>query len=332
MSFQFKSLLDAYVAFFLMQWIAMLVLDRVELQVRMRGLGGEPARAPILWFGPGSALILARLYVVWLMIQLVQVFFGHRGAGPGPTRTEGQILGSLLLFLVGLVGATALLVATNEWRRRKISLADYSVSRGQLHTSFRRLASRAGFLFSESSPLYVLPEEDFPRLCRHLRWGVIVPRRLLDELSRREIDSIAAFQLAFQSRRFYNQSSWYLLAANCGAAGAAWLLRLGSLSTGLLLLTMLAAEILAIHYLAPAMIVRAYVYAIELAGDPEAFFAAQGALERSGGAPMPKKRLQELGRRARLSPDRIAALLASRPEAEPQDRYPTTGSYMETGL
>lgn len=328
MSFQFKSPSDAFIAVFLLQWIAMILLDRTALRMRIQDLAGVSARVPFVWFGPGTALTYWRLYAVYLLIHFGEDIFGHRAPSKGPGLSGGNIL----LLIAGMIALVVSGIALRVWHRKRISLAVYGVFRGKLNASFRSLARRARFIFNESIPLYVLPTNGFSSLCSRLRRGAIVPRLLLGELSCREIDSLLARQLALQARRLYDPFFWPLLLVNGVAASLAWAVHLGSVGTGILLLTMLAVEVFLLWVLTPAMIVRAYVYSAHLCGDAEAFFSAQGALERFGGAPMAKLRIEEIGRKIGVSQERIEELNGGHGARALQDRYPTTGSYMDTGL
>jgi hypothetical protein len=85
------------------------------------------------------------------------------------------------------------------------------------------------------------------------------------------------------------------------------------------MLSALALELFTVHALAPGMILRASLYAIKLADDPEAFFSSQGALSRFSGSPLPSRLLEELGSRTGISKQQIAWLLAEQPGPEPGD-------------
>jgi hypothetical protein len=79
------------------------------------------------------------------------------------------------------------------------------------------------------------------------------------------------------------------------------------------------------------MFFQADLRAIQLTGDAKAFFSALGGLSRFTGIPPSEPMLLKIGRATGISPERIKELLAEH-EAKAEDRYPTTGSYMDTGL
>ena len=140
-----------------------------------------------------------------------------------------------------------------------------------------------------------------------------------------------AQQLCLQSKQFYDPAFWTLFGCDVVAVTIIGLLHIGPLVSGLLLLLLLAAELsLLVRYL-PRMLVRADLRAIQLAGNAEAFFLAMGGLSHFTGTPIIKATLAEIGLAEGVSPDRISALLAER-SIPAEDRYPTSGSYLETGF
>jgi hypothetical protein len=328
MSFALTNVRDGFAFVFFLQWVLMATLDRAELKARMASLLGNATRPPLLWIGPGESRLFRVLYPPWLVVYFIHTAIEHPATGQRP---KSPMLAAFVMLAI-VVSVIGILIAIGRWHSGRISLAEYSVSRGKLLSAVRRLAGKARFFLQTSTPLFVLPEENFASLCLRMRAGVIIPRRLLDELSRAEIDSIGAGQLALQSPRVYSIVFWPALAVNGAVAWAAYVLHLDGLAIIAFMLSVAAIELLALRLLIPWLILRAALYSIELAGDAEAFFSAIGYLERFGGTPLSKSMLEEIGRRNQIPRDRIAALLAGHAVPLEVDRYPTSGSYLDTGL
>jgi hypothetical protein len=111
---------------------------------------------------------------------------------------------------------------------------------------------------------------------------------------------------------------------------AQWL-QAAQLFAFLLYLSLLAVELFALSRSLPRMLFQTDLRAIQLTGDAEAFFSALGGLSRFTGVPPSEPMLLRIGRATGISPERIKELLAEH-ETKPEDCYPTTGSYMDTGL
>jgi hypothetical protein len=179
--------------------------------------------------------------------------------------------------------------------------------------------------------VYLVMNPSFAQPYARLEMVVVLPFGLLNLLGRREIDSLVAQQLCLQSKQFYDPVFWMLFGCDVVAVTSLGLLHTGPLASGLLLLLLLAAELsLLVHYL-PRMLLRADLRAIRLAGDAEAFFSATGGLSHFTGVPLREATLAEIGLVAGVSPDRVSALIAVR-SSPAMDRYPTSGSYLETGF
>jgi hypothetical protein len=323
-----KSLSDAWAFIFILQLVVMLALDREELRARITLFSAESSRVPIIWGGPGVGRCFLELYWVWLVLRFADLISGHHSLSNHPKPPISQTVLGLVIFFA-LLG----LLSTIDWMyRKKISLEAYLISRGKLMKSFKSLSGRCGDFFTASMPLYVLPADDFAKKAAYMRRGAIVPRQFLDQLSRREIDSILARQISLQSKEFYSPVFWPVLIINCLGALTAWKAPLGSLSTGLLFLSLLIAEMIAVRLAMPRMVLRAGLQSIRLTGFAEDFFSAQGHLDRFGGARLTEETLQEIGRKEEVTSDRITVLLAEHTRVEDKERYPTTGSYLDTGL
>jgi Zn-dependent protease with chaperone function len=221
--------------------------------------------------------------------------------GPGP-------YGQMALFVVivavwilaGFIGIRS--------QRRQSAIEPFQLARGVLMDAVKKLARKAKIFVWLDPRVYVLPDQDFAEACARVRSGVIVPRRLLDSLSRRELYALVTRQLCLQSKQYFYPAFWTLLVFDVAAA------ELGVLSIYL-----------------PHAIFQADLRALDLTGEPEVFLSALGGLSCYSGTPLPQMPLREIARRKSLSPDRIASLFVEHPSPE-EHRYPTTGSYLTTGL
>ena len=160
---------------------------------------------------------------------------------------------------------------------------------------------------------------------------MLVPRQLLDSMSRREIDALVARQLFRQSKQYYRPPFWTLLACDVVAVCLAEWLVVSPAMRWVAFLSLLAAQFAALAIYLPRALLQADFRAMELTGDPEAFLSALAGLSRFSGVPVGEALLQEIVRRSGVSSDRIPALLAER-SAPAEERYPTSGSYLTTGL
>jgi hypothetical protein len=328
MSVAINSFTDTFAFICMTQAIAMLVLDRVSLASRMRAFLGNSYQAPLYWVGPGLARSILLVYGSWQVAYFTHAMVEIRDKRHTPS-VSVWLIALLALFFLAFTGPVLELVLR---RGRRLSLAEYRVYRGTLFETARKLCRKAGIWTGGGVQLYVLPEGDFAKLCRGMRYGAVVPRRLLDELNRQEIDSLAARQFAMQSGKFYGPPFWGLFLANGLVGILTWRFHLGAVGAGLTFLVSLLAELAALRFVLPRLIQRSEILSIRVAGEAGSFFTAQRALERLGGSVMPQEHLEEIGRRVGLSPQNINDLVGARSISPVTDCYPTVGSYLETGL
>jgi hypothetical protein len=294
----------------------------------MQSVLGASVRIPPIVVSQGFALSFFPLYWVMLIAQLTNAFSRHpsKVQPAGSPILQGVFLGALILAVAAFIAA----IITQA--RGLKSLNDYGVFRGSMRIDTQSLAKKARFIFPGNMPLYVLPGEDYRTLCRHAFAGVAIPRQMLDQLSRAEATSLVARQLAFQSPHVHFPVFAFTTVCNCIAISSAWAGHYNGLATSLLFASLAVAELTALHFALPSLNLRAELYSIQLAGDAEAFFSAQGCLNRFGGAPLSDSIIQKLASKSGIAPDCIVALMRVHPTPPPEDRYPTTGSYLDTGL
>jgi hypothetical protein len=229
-----------------------------------------------------------------------------------------------LVFVLLVIGAIRL-------KRRQRRAEEIELSRGVLFESIRRTGGKIGFFGLAAPRVYVLPDLSEAPLCAQFGRAVLIPRQLLDSMSRREIDALAMWQLCRQSGQYSSPPLWALLVCDVVAACLLEWLVPSSVVRWVALLPLLAAQFGALSIYLPRALLRAEIRAVELTGDPEVFLSAMAGLFRFSGAPVRNALLEEIERRNGISQDRILGLLAGR-IAPADERYPTSGSYMTTGL
>jgi hypothetical protein len=203
-------------------------------------------------------------------------------------------------------------------------------SRGSFD-GIRRTAQRIGFYGLAAPRVYVLPSLSEAPLCAQFGIAVLIPRQVLDSMSRREIDALAVWQLCRQSGQYSSPPLRALLVCDVVALCLLEWLAPSSVVRWVALLPLLAAQFGALTIYLPRALARAGIRAVELTGDPDVFLFAMAGLFRLSGAPVRNVLLEEIERRHGISQDHILGLLAER-IAPLQERYPTSGFYMTTGL
>ena len=308
--------------------LAMLYLDRVQLKTRLTSLLGPSGRKPVLWRGPGMERSLSLL--VWPCVMLS--WFGALSGAPDAHKHEPWTTRQTVYWALYTVCFFAFVVLVNLWRRRRWRTQKaFELSRGLLKDTARKLAAKSRAFWPKTPPVYLLPDPSSGKLYARLQLGVVLPLRLLDLLSCREIDSLVAQQLCLQAKQFYDPAFWRLFACDALFAAAILLLKLGPLYACLALLFVLIVQLYVLRRYASRILLGADLRAIELTGDADAFFSAMGALSRFHGTNLPDKTLAEIAREKSIPSDRIITLVAER-VSPAEERYPTSGSYMETGF
>ncbi|HEV2326263.1 MAG TPA: hypothetical protein VGS10_20165 [Terracidiphilus sp.] len=309
---------------------AMAVVDSGQYRSRLIMLTGNTSRGLLYLDGPAA---LRSFWIFWPLALLVSLFSDvFFPVPPNPHLPPlPQRLGEIALFLVLLF---LLMFVTAKWRaRRRSVVAPFVISRGKLMNDVKALKASQRRFFSEMIPLpvFVLPDSDFARNCSRVRRSIVIPRSFLEQMSANAIKWLAAIQCCLQSDEFSDPVFWPALALDVVVAVTVLALRLKTSAIWLALLSVLAIEAFVIALAMPRLLLRSQIKAIGLSENPAAFFSAQGSLDRFGGASLPQPILLEIGRRTGVTPEQIAALLAEQ-TVPPEDRYPTTGSYLDTGL
>jgi hypothetical protein len=316
---------------FLLQIASSAVLDSTQLRSRIYHLTGR--KPGLLSMGSGRTFrsTFWPFWGIWLVNSFIREF-SRRPAAHAQFHwllwqkiAVGAIYAALLLFMA--------VDFRSEMRLR--ALGTFRLSRGKLFQAVGILSKKSKFFGLQGAPLFVIPDANFDTLATRASRGVVLPLGLLDQLSRSEIKALVARQICVQSRKFYFPVTWILLCCDVVmaafmAAVALWP-RLGTPIICALCAAIIAIELVAIERCSPRMLFESDLRAIRLCDNPETFFSAVGGFSRFTGAPLNEQELQKLGKAASISHQRISELLAAK-DTKAEDRFPTSGSYMDTGL
>jgi hypothetical protein len=305
---------------FVLNAFTMFFLDRAQLTRRFTG-------DPFIWIGPGVTISYYVWFLGWIVLSILRDVVAHPGAHTHAPMSPAERIGIAALYVFALV----FVASAVRFKIRLRALGNFQLSRGKLLAAVWKLSKNSRFLGIQDAPLFVIPDSDFAEMSSRVGSGVVLPLSLLNLLTRREIDALAARQLCVQSKRFYFPTLWILLGCNVAAVTVVQGLEVAPLYGFLLYLSPVVLEFLALSRKLPQMFFQADLRAIHLTGDAEAFFSGLGSLSRFTGVPADKSLLWEIGSKVSVPRDRIDALLAEH-DSKAEDRYPTSGSYMETGL
>lgn len=320
---------------YMLSAIPLLFLDAAQKRDRLLGILGVPGAWQPTWEGPASRLCYAFVYMGWLVCTVIKDF-----AERSPRhQVEPSWTLSDKVFLVSFSALFVALVFTSIWSRKdSAKLEEFRVSRGQLYTSFSRLTRKLRLgrfwlplMHVSGHPLYVLPDSQLASARKYIGNGVLLPRSLLNLLSKEEIDALAARQLCRQSTTFYLPMVLPLVGFDSIAVFAArWL------HAGLLLgvggsVAVIAVQLFVLNCLLPGMLLRADLRAAHIAQSPAIMISALAGIARFHHIPPPDSLIRAIALENELPSAQIHMLAAERC-VFPQDRYLTTGSYMDTGL
>lgn len=324
-----ENLRDELVVIFALHIIIFLFLDRAQLKSRRKILLGAEKHPLLIWLGPGCWAS----YYTYMPIYLLLIFSRYLFLHPTRHHHTDSLAPIWQWFVVAaiIVGFAGLTVNGVRFQLRVRALRCFVVSRGKLKARFDKLSERSKLFVFPPLSLFVLPDNSFSEQCSLFGLGVAVPRSFLDSLTRSEVDSLAARQLSLQSTRFYFPAFWFFLAANAAVVIPVFWLHPSSLIADAIYALLLVAELFVLSRMLPGMLLQADLRAARLVDDAESFISALGALSRFNGTQPDETLLAAISKEWSITPDRIQALLIEH-ETREEDRYPTTGSYMDTGL
>ena len=317
---------EALLIVFALYLPAMAFVDRAQWRSRLVELLGNAKGIPVLWRIPIDDPIASILY-----FSLVPLYCADAVLRSPATHAHvpWQLWQGGVLAIIATVVWVPMGVGMTRGRRWQGRAEALRLSRGALMLRIRRMANKTGIF--RRLGIYVLPDMRLAWDCAYSYRVVLVPRQLLDSMSRREIDALAAWQLCRQSKQYYAPPSWTLLACDAVAVCMLDWLKVSPATRWIILLAVLAAQFAALAIYLPHALAEADRRAVDLTGDPEAFVSAMAGLSRFSYAPMREAWLQKIAARSGVAADRIPALLAER-IAPAEDRYPTSGPYVTTGL
>jgi hypothetical protein len=284
--------------------------------------GRASIKAGILLRGEWGQKALCRVYAErWafgvFLPSVVMVDMGARIHAP-----------HAVLFVVWLACVCGMSVAAAIWVWRWVRSGEpLRVSQGALFGGVEALRRKTA---GGTLHVYVLPDgyirrpQDTQESNR-----VVVPQRLLDRLSRGEVDALVAFQLA----RLPRLNRVFIGALIYASAAATVIAALNVRASRQLeiFLALLALELVALAILWPRLESHVDLRAIEIAGDPDVYLSAMVKLYRLSGSSPDQRYLSRIARTAGIPPERLRSLLQE--ELRPaEDRYPTSGDYMTVGF
>jgi Zn-dependent protease with chaperone function len=316
---------------FLLQIASSAALDSTQLRSRIYHLTG---RKPGLLSSGSGRTFRSTFWPIW-GVWIVNSFIRDFSRRPATPVQHHWLLWQKIA--VAALYAALLLFMTVDFRSemRFRALGTFRLSRGKLFQAVAKLSKKSSFFGLQDAPLFVIPDVEFATVASRASRGVVLPLGLLDQLSREEIKALAARQLCVQSRKFYFPANWILLCCNVIIAAFMAVVALrpdfGTPVICGLCVALMAVELFAIDRFSSRMLFEADLRAIRLCDNAETFFSALGGFSRLTGAPLNEQDLRKLGKTVSISRQRIYELLAT-DDAKPEDRFPTAGSYMDTGL
>jgi Zn-dependent protease with chaperone function len=317
----------SFVIFAALVYVAALLVDRAVRKARLESMFGSTASAAFFPIGGIEDFSFRVVSVGWLVFKMIEDFalrpVVHLNAH-WSLAWRDVYLGTFVAIPLAFV---ALIFFWWRGRPKKV----FQLSRGQLFETVRRMTDEIAPMGLMEVPIYVVPEPDCAKTCSRLSRGVVLPLPLLDLLNRNEIDAVIARQLVLQVKGRLGWRVWAFLASNVAVVATVSLLNLGMAISDLLYAFFLTAEIYFLFRILPRLLMEADVRAIRLTGDPESFLSALRGLEKFGGKPLEPEVLREISSRSTESANRIMDYHSEFATLMP-DRYPTSGSYLETGF
>jgi len=273
---------------------------------QLKEAGAMPRDA---YFSVAPDLVGSSLFFVFYVLSLM----------PAPAFVQAVLAAlAAALFALWLLSRFS-----GPWARRADEAQRFEVSRGMLLDAAR---SR----FRTRPRIYVLP--DGFTAWAGLRPGILLRRRYLDWMSRSEIEALIA-------RGLSGRAAGRRLAATCGAAALCALVvvgfieyfKVGTQGRWLALAMMVAAEVVALGCWLPSWWRAADLEAVRRTGQPEVFVSAIAEAARLNGSAPDMARIEAIAHHTGISRERLreVAELRLRPA---EDRYPTAGDYVATGL
>jgi Zn-dependent protease with chaperone function len=304
---------------FVLYVAALVFVERAQFEAPSADPSGKDKAIPVLWKIGARDLASGLLWFLLMGLTLLKEI------------VLAPVAGAHAAFEV--IALLALLVAVGAIRSgaQPDNLRAVLLSRGALLNGITGVARKAGCFESAEPSVYVLEEMSQALPSAPPTAAVVAPRQLLDTMSRREINALAAWQLCRQSKQCHARPLRRLLVWDAVAVCLLECLVPSPVIRCATLLPLLAVQIAALAKYLPHARLEADLRAAKLTGDAEVFLSAVAGLFRFRGVPIPEASARPIARRSGIPSGRIPEILVER-IAPVEDRYPTTGSYIETGL
>ena len=304
---------------FLLYAVGLVFVEREQFIAPSVDPWGEDKTLPVLWKIGARDLAAGLLWFGLMFLTLVKDTLVQRV----PYTQVGVEVAALFALL--------LIVSAIRSGARPSNLRACELSRGALADGVREVARKAGGFELAGPSVYVLENSSQALPCAPPTAAVVMPRQLLDSMSRHEIDALAFWQLCRQSHPCHALPRRMLLVSNALVVSLLEWLVAGPVMRCALLLPLVAVQFAVLSRYLPRVRTEADLRAAKLAGDAEVFLSALAGLFRYRGVPIAESAVRQIARRRGISSGRVAEIMAER-IAPAETRYPTTGSYFETGL
>jgi len=180
---------EGLLAVFLLYAAALIFVERAQFEAPSADAFGKDKPLPLLWRIGARDLASG---VLWIVLMLLSVLKGIVLAPVASMRAALEVVALIALLLaISAVRSTA---------QPENSRAG-QVFRGALLSGIRGVARKAGGFELADPSVYVLEDMSQALPCAPLTAAVVAPRQLLDTMSRRQIDALAAWQLCRQSKQ-----------------------------------------------------------------------------------------------------------------------------------
>lgn len=220
-----QYLRDGIPFFILLELFGIILLDCAQQKCRIVSRMGKACGARSFVPTRGVDLSVWLFLFTWEMNNSLVDFTSSHSNRVHTHLSTMEFMASIALYFI-LFFYVALSVFFQLSLRK---LIDYRVSRGKLFASVSRFAKGSKFLSWDGVPLYVIRDSDYAKVCPRSGKGVILPLGLLNQLTRCEIDTLAARQLCLQSIKFYSQALVFLLASDIAVVTVVQWMRVATL-------------------------------------------------------------------------------------------------------
>ena len=294
--------------------------------------GGEGLAADIralLWYLPAAvAMRVAMELIVMMPVMKASApnlgFYRVLRACFWRVMTEGPPAGVILLvsnprnplnlatLIVLVAAATAVSVLARRSWMLAVELQGGRARAGEFHDTVFAMAARAG---APLKRLYIIPDGPWQNSLPYVvsGGGLVIPERLLEHLSRREVNAVAAYALLMIKTSYLRRRDITLAVLLIIATGCAYLMQsapsapLSLLLVAVVLITGWAAYLAIVR----GMLLKVEIATLEFTQDSEAWIAALAHVARLSNTAMDPRTVLRAARKAGIPPERLWALANS---------------------